>query len=57
VVNRTQDCVAKIGTTYHEAVAYQPASRYWPLQWYELAIFLGVALILAAACLWRIRRS
>jgi hypothetical protein len=57
VVNRTQDCVAKIGTTYHEAVAYQPASRYWPLQWYELAIFLGAALILAAACLWRIRRS
>jgi hypothetical protein len=57
VVNRTQDCVAKIGTTYHEAVAYQPASHYWPLQWYELAIFLGAALILAAACLWRIRRS
>ena len=57
VVNTVQDCVAKIGTTYHEAVAYQPASRYWPLQWYELAIFLGVALILAAACLWRIRRS
>ena len=57
VVNRTQDCVAKIGTTYHEAVAYQPASRYWPLQWYELAIFVGAALILAAACLWRIRRS
>lgn len=57
VVNRMQDCVAKIGTTYHEAVAYQPASRYWPLQWYELAIFLGAAVILATACLWRIRRS
>jgi hypothetical protein len=57
VVNRLQDCVAKIGTTYHEALAYQPASHYWPLQWYELAIFLGAALILAAACLWRIRRS
>jgi hypothetical protein len=52
-----QDCVAKIGTTYHEAVAYQPAGRYWPLQWYELAIFLGAALILAGACLWRIRRA
>ena len=57
VVNRLQDCVAKIGTTYHEAVAYQPAGHYWPLQWYELAIFLGAALILAAACLWRIRRA
>jgi hypothetical protein len=57
VVNRMQECVAKIGTTYHEAVAYQPAGHYWPLQWYELAIFLGTALILAAACLWRIRRA
>jgi hypothetical protein len=57
VVNRLQDCVAKVGTTYHETLAYQPASHYWPLQWYELAIFLGAALILAGACLWRIRRS
>ena len=57
VVNRLQDCVAKIGTTYHEAVAYQPASHYWPLQWYELAIFLSAALILVNVCLWRIRRS
>jgi hypothetical protein len=57
VVTRMQDCVAKIGTTYHEAVAYQPAGRYWPLQWYELAIFVGAALILAGACLWQIRRA
>ena len=35
----------------------QPASRYWPLQWYELAIFLSAAVILADVCLWRIRRS
>jgi hypothetical protein len=55
VVTRLQDCVAKIGASYHEVVAYQPASRYWPLQWYELAIFLAAALILAAACLWRAR--
>jgi hypothetical protein len=57
VVTGLQDCVAKIGTTYHQALAYQPASHYWPLQWCELAIFLGAALVLAAACLWRIRRS
>jgi hypothetical protein len=57
VVTRLQDCVAKIGTTYHEAVAYQPAGHYWPLQLYELAIFLGAALVLAATCLWRIRRG
>ena len=57
VVNALQDCVAKIGTTYHEALAYQPASHYWPLQWCELAIFVSAALILANVCLWRIRRS
>jgi len=57
VVNTLQDCVAKIGTTYHQALAYQPASHYWPLQWYELAIFLGGALVLAAVCLRRIRRA
>jgi hypothetical protein len=57
VVNTLQDCVAKIGTTYHEALAYQPASHYWPLQWCELAIFLGGALVLAAACVWRIRSA
>ena len=27
-----QNCVTKIGATYHEVVAYQPASRYWPFQ-------------------------
>jgi hypothetical protein len=53
VVNTLQACVAKIGTTYHETLAYQPASHYWPLQWYELAIFLGAAIVLAAACLAR----
>ncbi len=51
-----QNCVTKIGATYHEVVAYQPASRYWPFQWYELLIYLGVALVLAGACVWWVRR-
>jgi hypothetical protein len=56
VVNRLQDCVARVGTRFHELVSYQPASRYWPLQWYELAIFLAAAVVLAALCIWRVRR-
>jgi hypothetical protein len=40
-----QDCAAKAATRYHEVVTYQPASRYWPFQWYELAIFLAAALV------------
>ncbi len=37
-------------------VTYQPASRYWPLQWYETAIFLALALALVGLCAWWIRR-
>jgi ABC-2 family transporter protein len=55
-VNATQACVARLAATYHELVTYQPASRYWPLQWYELAVFLAAALLLSAACAWRLRR-
>jgi hypothetical protein len=56
VVNGMHDCVARVGTRFHELVSYQPASRYWPLQWYELAIFLVAAVVLAALCIWRVRR-
>lgn len=51
-----QDCVAKVGRTFHEVVIYQPASRYWALQWYELAIYLGAAVVLGGFCLWWVRR-
>jgi len=37
-------------------VTYQPASRYWALQWYETGIFLAAALALAGFCFWRIGR-
>jgi ABC-type transport system involved in multi-copper enzyme maturation permease subunit len=51
-----QDCVARVGTKYHELVSFQPANRYWTFQWYELAIYLGAALVLAGACFWWVRR-
>jgi hypothetical protein len=35
-------------------VTYQPASRYWLFQWLETAIWLAIALALAALCRWRI---
>jgi hypothetical protein len=56
VVNAMQDCVARIATTYHEVVTYQAASRYWPLQWYELCVFLAASLALAGLTVWRVRR-
>jgi hypothetical protein len=40
----------------HETVTYQPASHYWPLQWFETGMFLVVGGVLAGTCFWRIRR-
>ncbi len=38
------------------AVTYQPASRYWALQWVETAIYLACTVALAGFCLWWVRR-
>jgi ABC-type transport system involved in multi-copper enzyme maturation permease subunit len=40
----------------HESVTYQPASHYWPLQWYESGIFLVLTAALSGSCFWLIRR-
>jgi hypothetical protein len=39
-----------------EAITYQPASRYWPLQEIETGIFLALALALTGFCFWRLGR-
>jgi hypothetical protein len=54
--NALQDCAAKAAAKFHEVVTYQPASRYWVFQWYELAIVLGAALVLAGFSIWSVRR-
>ncbi len=41
---------------YQQRVTYQPASRYWALQAYELAGFTALALALFGFCFWWIRR-
>lgn len=56
VKSAVQNCVAKVGATYHEVVTYQPAKHYWAFQWYELALFLGAALVLSGFCIWWVRR-
>jgi hypothetical protein len=49
-----QECV----NAFHirEVLSYQPTSRYWAFQWYETAIFIGFALVLAGFCFWWVRR-
>jgi len=38
-----------------EIVTYQPSGHYWPLQWYELAIYVGAALVLGGFSLRWVR--
>lgn len=50
-----QACVSQLSTQFHQVVTYQPASRFWAFQWGETAIFVALALLLAAFSLWWIR--
>jgi hypothetical protein len=53
-----QTCGAYVESLHlRQTVTYQPASRYWPLQWYETGIYLALALALAGFSLWWIRRD
>lgn len=54
----TQAALQRCIDSFHlrQVIIYQPASRYWPLQWFEAAIFLGGAVALIAVGLWWIRR-
>ena len=49
-----QKCVNQLHI--REVLTYQPASRYWALQWREFAIFLGAAVLLSGCCLWLARQ-
>ncbi|GAB3802480.1 hypothetical protein [Micromonospora zhanjiangensis] len=46
-------CIAR--QNLHFSYTYQPADRYWPFQWIELSMYLGVTLLLAAFGFWWIR--
>ena len=48
------DCLASHGVRV--AVTYQPASRYWAFQWTETAIYVALALALAAYGFGSLRR-
>ena len=49
-------CIAQLSTRFHLAVAYQPPSHFWTIQWLELGVYLVLSLILATACLQLVRR-
>ena len=54
----SQACAAYIESLhFRQTVTYQPASRYWAFEWYETAIYLALAVILAGLCFLQIRPS
>jgi hypothetical protein len=52
-VSQIAVCLARYDL--HQSVTYQPASHYWPLQWYETGIFLALAGALSGTSFWWIR--
>jgi hypothetical protein len=53
----SQACYARLARLgYRQQITFQPASRFWPLQRDETAIYLGLAIIMAGLCTWWTRR-
>jgi hypothetical protein len=51
-----EQCMAQLGTHgYQQRLVYQPGSRFWPLQWLELALFLAMTALLTWFCFRRVR--
>jgi hypothetical protein len=52
-----QHCNSYLNSLHlRQLVSYQPASRFWPLQWLETAVYLVLAAGLAVLCTLQIRR-
>jgi hypothetical protein len=51
------ECFARLNRLgYRQRVTYQPAGRFWTIQYAETAIYLALSLLLAALGTWWIRR-
>ncbi|WP_439382888.1 transporter [Amycolatopsis lexingtonensis] len=49
-------CMSQLGTHgYQQRLTYQPGSRFWPLQWLELALYLAMTALLTWFCFRRVR--
>jgi hypothetical protein len=54
----SQACTDWIASKHlRQLVTYQPASRFWPLQWIETASYLVLAAGLGWICAWQVRRK
>ncbi|PSL52190.1 ABC-2 family transporter [Saccharothrix carnea] len=56
-LDRIHACFARLSDHgYRQHLTYQPASRFWPLQWVELALFLVLSAPVTWFCFGRLRR-
>jgi hypothetical protein len=52
-----EPCLARLNAEgYRQRIVYQPADRFWPLQWAETAMFLGLSGLLTWFSFWWTRR-
>jgi ABC-type transport system involved in multi-copper enzyme maturation permease subunit len=52
-----RSCLTRLDEAgYRQQLVYQPASRFWSLQWAETALFGGLSGLLAWFCFWWSRR-
>lgn len=50
-------CLAMLANLgYRQRLSYQPANRFWLLQWVETALFLALSALLTWFCFWWTRR-
>jgi hypothetical protein len=55
-LEQVKACIGKLADLgYSQRVTYQPASRFWPLQWMETGLFLALSALLTWFCFRRIR--
>jgi ABC-type transport system involved in multi-copper enzyme maturation permease subunit len=51
------ECLTRLTRAgYRQRVVYQPASRFWPLQWAETGLYVAASAALAVGCFWWVRR-
>jgi hypothetical protein len=55
-INRVECPKALAAIHLRQSVTYQPASRFWPLQWIETGMYLVLAAGLGWVCVWQVRR-
>ena len=54
---KPHDCIEWVGSlNLRQSLTFHPASQFWPLQWMETGVFVGLAALLLGLSFWWLRR-